>query len=143
MVARLGPFAQRFNREPIPGPQGRTWGPSTIYGNWRRGTGILNNKLYIGKLVWNRQTFIKDPNTGRRQARPNPPEDWVVQEVPELRIIGEALWNEVKARQQHVRLTLTHDNGGIRSDRARRPLLSNLLKCGACDLSPENSSRFG
>jgi site-specific DNA recombinase len=85
-------------------------------------------------LVWNRQTFIKDPNTGRRQARPNPPEDWVVQEVPELRIVEEALWNEVKARQRHVRLALTHDNAGIRSERARRPvhLLSNLLKCGAC-----------
>ena len=127
-------IAQRLNRERIPGPQGRTWGPSTIYGNWRRGTGILNNELYIGKLVWNRQTFIKDPNTGKRQARPNPPEDWVVQKVPELRIIGDGLWNEVKARQQHVRLALTYDNAGIRSERARRPvhLLSNLLKCGAC-----------
>jgi site-specific DNA recombinase len=127
-------IAQRFNRERIPGPQGRTWGPSTIYGNWRRGTGILNNELYIGKLVWNRQTFIKDPNTGRRQARPNRPEEWVVQEVLDLRIIADALWNEVKARQQRVRLALTHDNAGIRSERARQPvhLLSNLLRCGAC-----------
>jgi hypothetical protein len=33
---------------------GKTWGPSTIHGNWRRGTGILNNELYIGRLVWNR-----------------------------------------------------------------------------------------
>jgi len=89
----------------------------------RRGTGILNNELYIGKLVWNRQTFIKDPNTGKRQARPNPPEDWVVQEVPELRIIGDALWNEVKARQQHVRRALTHDNAGIRSERSE-PVVS-------------------
>ena len=58
-------IAQRLNGERIPGPQGRTWGPSTIYGNWRRGTGILNNELYIGRLVWNRQTFIKDPTTGK------------------------------------------------------------------------------
>jgi hypothetical protein len=86
------------------------------------------------ELVWNRQTFIKEPNTGKRQARPNPTEEWVTQDVPELRIIGDALWNEVKARQQHVRLALTHDSAGIRSERARRPayLLSNLLKCGAC-----------
>jgi site-specific DNA recombinase len=127
-------IAQRLNAEQIAGPQGGAWGPSTIYGNWRRGTGILNNELYIGKLVWNRQSFIKDPTTGRRQARPNPIEEWVTQDVPELRLVDDALWNEVKRRQRHVRLELTRDNAGIRSERARRPvyLLSNLLKCGAC-----------
>lgn len=50
------------------------WGPSTISGNWRRSTGILNNKLYIGPMVWNRQSFVNDPQTQKRQARPNPPE---------------------------------------------------------------------
>ena len=29
------------------------------------------------RLVWNRQRFIKDPTTGKRQARLNPPEEWV------------------------------------------------------------------
>jgi len=76
------------------------------------------NELYIGKLVWNGQTIIKDPNTGKRQARPNPPGDRVAQEVPELRIIGDTLWNEVKVRQQHARLALTHDNASIQSERA-------------------------
>jgi site-specific DNA recombinase len=33
---------------------GGAWGPSTIHGNRQRGTGILNNELYIGTLVWNR-----------------------------------------------------------------------------------------
>src|SRR5262245_32919991 len=28
-----------LNKEAVPGPAGSTWGPSTIYGNWRRGTG--------------------------------------------------------------------------------------------------------
>ena len=64
------------------GPAGKTWGPSTIYGNWQRGTGILNNELYVGRLVWNRQQFIKDPNTGRRQARLNPEAKWIIEEVP-------------------------------------------------------------
>ena len=56
-------IAQSLNKEGIAGPAGRSWGPSTIYGNWQRGTGILNNELYIGRLVWNRQQFIKDPDT--------------------------------------------------------------------------------
>ena len=127
-------IALSLNAERIAGPHGETWGPSTIYGNWRRGTGILNNELYIGKLVWNRQRYVKDPATGKRQARPNPPDEWITREVPDLRIVDDRLWNEVKARQRHVRHALMHDNVGVRAERARRPvyLLSNLLKCGVC-----------
>src|SRR5258708_22378230 len=68
------------------------------------------------------------------KARPNPREDWVIQDVCELRIIEDVLWNDVKARQKHIRHELTHDDAGVRSERARRPvyLLSNLIKCGVC-----------
>ncbi len=127
-------IALQLNKEGVAGPHGRPWGPSTIYGDWRRGTGLLNNDLYIGQLIWNRQHFIKDPYTGQRQARPNPRDEWIMQEVPELRIVDDALWNEVKARQKHIRHDLTHDGAGIRSERARRPayLLSSLIKCGVC-----------
>ena len=52
-------IAAQLNREYVPGPSGKVWGQSTINGNRRRGTGILNNELYIGQLVWNRQRFIK------------------------------------------------------------------------------------
>ena len=96
-------IAVELNREGIPGPQGRTWDPSTIYGNWQRGNGILNNELYVGRLVWNRQRFIKDPTTGKRQARMNPQAEWVVQDVPALRIVEQELWDAVKARQGHIR----------------------------------------
>ena len=85
-------IAAGLNRDGITGPRGTAWGASTIYGNWRRGTGLLNNELYVGRLVWNRQRFIKDPETGRRQAGPNPPGEWVVEEVPALRILDDALW---------------------------------------------------
>ena len=127
-------IAVELNREGIPGPQGRTWGPSTIYGNWQRGNGILNNELYVGRLVWNRQRFIKDPTTGKRQARMNPQAEWVVQDVPALRIVEQELWDAVKARQGHIREELTHDDAGVRSERARRPsyLFSSLIKCGCC-----------
>ena len=33
---------------------------------------VNRNELYAGVLVWNRQRFIKDPNTGKRVSRPNP-----------------------------------------------------------------------
>jgi site-specific DNA recombinase len=114
------------------------WSFSTISGNWKRGTGILNNELYKGKLIWNRQRFVKDPDTGKRQARPNPPEAWISEDVPHLRIIDEALWARVKQRQQSLRQLIVDErsptSAAPRSEKARRPryLLSGLLYCGCC-----------
>jgi site-specific DNA recombinase len=102
-------IAIELNREGVPPPRGGegkgagTWSFSTISGNWKRGTGILNNELYVGRLVWNRQRFIKDPTTGKRQARPNPSEAWIIEEVPHLRIVDDALWHRVKLRQGAIR----------------------------------------
>ena len=58
-----------------------------MHGHAGRGTGILNNELYIGRLVWNRQRFLKNPDTGKRVARPNPSSEWITTDVPELRIV--------------------------------------------------------
>src|SRR6202040_3167439 len=93
-------IAKQLNKEAVPGPSGTAWGPSTIHGNPDRGTGILNNELYVGKLVWNRLRYIKDPETGKRVSRLNDPSRLVVQDVPELRIIPQDLWDAVKQRQQ-------------------------------------------
>lgn len=89
-------IAHALNARHIPGPSGSRkglggWGPSTINGNWRRGTGILNNELYIGKLVWNRLAYIKNPDTGNRVSRLNDPSEWIVKDVPELRIVDQEL----------------------------------------------------
>ena len=127
-------IAHALNHEHVAAPGGKDWGPSTIYGNWRRGTGLINNELYIGRLVWNRQHFIKDPKTGKRQARMNPKSEWVVEAVPHLRIINDEMWQRVKQRQEKTRSRIIKGPGNIRSEKARRPryLLSGLIKCGAC-----------
>lgn len=75
------------------------WRQNTISGNAVRGTGILNNELYNGKLVWNRLTYSKNPETERRVSRLNPLSNWQVVEVPQLRIVDEDLWQAVKERQ--------------------------------------------
>ena len=127
-------IAQKLNREHIAGPRGRPWGPSTIYGNWRRGTGVLNNELYIGQMLWNRQRFIKDPATGKRIARLNRPDQWIRYDMPELRIVAQDVWQRVKERQRDIRTAVCAESNGMRSERARRPayLLTGLLRCGAC-----------
>lgn len=125
-------IAKRLNAECIPGPGGNVWNPSTIHGNYSRGTGILNNELYVGRIVWNRLRYLKDPDTGKRVSRLNPESEWITTEVPQLRIIDDELWNQVKTRQQAVR-TLT-DGKQSQFKRARRPkfLFSGLAKCAEC-----------
>ena len=95
-------IAMTLNREGISGPQGKEWGPSTIHGNPKRGTGILNNELYIGRLVWNRLRYMKDPDTGKRVSRPNPESERVVQEVQDLWKVDQMLWNTVKKSQKSL-----------------------------------------
>ena len=129
-------IAFALNKEGIPAPSGGDWGFSTINGNPKRGNGILNNEMYIGKIVWNRQRFVKDPNTGKRQARPNPEEEWVIQVAPELRILDDDLWNAVKARQEKNKIA-RKENGEAdlsRINTRRRPkyLFSGLTKCSCC-----------
>jgi site-specific DNA recombinase len=140
-------IAKQLNSEGVTGPFGGTWGPSTIYGNWRRGTGILNNVLYRGQLVWNRQRFIKDPTSGRRLGRQNPTGEWVVQELPDLRIVDDELWTRAKERQEHVRTEIRRLPGVNRPERARRPasLFSSLIVCGECGggFSKRSEHHFG
>ena len=147
-------IAAALNTEGTPGPDSGkgdgTWGPSTISGNWKRGTGILNNELYIGRLIWDRQTFLTDPQTQKRQARMNPPDQWIIKDIPELRIIDDVLWESVKARQGAIRTDMKpagHGSGRIRLEAARRPtyLLSGLVRCGCCGASYTliNKTRYG
>lgn len=122
-----------LNKEGISGPSGGSWGCTTVNGNPKRGTGILNNEMYIGKLVWNRQRFIKDPDSGKRQARPNPESEWITQSVPELRIVDDELWAQAKARQASTSVdTAPNSTGEFRSLRRPKYMLSGLMRCGCC-----------
>lgn len=92
--------------------------------------------MYIGRLVWNRQRFVKDPDTGKRVSRPNPESEWIVKDVPELRIVDDELWQSVKARQRAVKTARAADGREVENhfrDR-RRPkyLFSGLTRCGCC-----------
>lgn len=133
-------IAAALNRETVQGPGGHSWGATTIRGHRARGTGILNNALYRGELVWNRQRFIKDPVTGKRQIRLNPETEWVRQHVPHLRIIDEGLWLAVKDRQQEAERRHGGVRDGVWKSREAQALglrpasskLYRLLTCGQC-----------
>ncbi|MBS0967162.1 recombinase family protein [Acetobacter okinawensis] len=128
-------IALTLNAEGMAGPLGGAWGPSTINGNRERGTGILNNEMYIGRLIWNRLRYLKDPETGKRVSRLNPQCDWIVQEVPDLRIVEAELWDAVKARQATTTWSQrTRGNGVHPLNRLQRPryLFTAMIRCGCC-----------
>ena len=133
-------IVRRLNGDGIPGPKGKLWTDTVLRGHAKRGTGLLNNELYIGRLVWNRQRFMKNPDTGKRVARINPPEEWIIAEVPELRILDDDLWKAAKARQGEISEKYATVIGAAQTARANRlngahrprHLLSGLLECGVC-----------
>lgn len=118
-------IAKQLNAEDIPSPRGGQWQASTINGNVKRGNGILPNQLYIGNIVYNRQSFIKDPSTGKRIARANPQNEWVIQHVPALVIIEPELRSIVSARKSANTNRPEHY-------RRSRYLISGILQCEEC-----------
>ena len=127
-------IAKSLNAENIPGPTSKGWAPSTIHGHRQRCTGILNNELYIGKMVWNRMKFSKDPQTGKHISKLNPQSAWITKEVPELRIIDQDLWNRVKDHQIATELPERGRKISNVLNTRHRPqhLFSGLMKCGVC-----------
>src|SRR3546814_3467461 len=86
----------------FPGPKGSAWLDTSIRGDVRGGTGIINNKLYVGVRVWNHKQVVKDPSSGKDVARLNPESEWIRNEVPDLRIVNDALWEAVKRQQDDI-----------------------------------------
>ncbi|WP_407152665.1 recombinase family protein [Bradyrhizobium sp. ORS 86] len=119
-------IAHDLNKERISPPRGRAWNASTINGNLGRGSGILQNELYVGRLVWNKVRMVKDPDSGKRLSRPNPKSEWQVAEVPHLAIISPELFKAAQQRKE--------ERGRAHPSYQRRPrrMLSGLLRCGSC-----------
>lgn len=65
-----------------------------------RAHGILQNRLYIGEIVWNRQRFFKDTSTGKRVSRPNPEPEWHKSEAPRLAIVDRTVFGLSLARKE-------------------------------------------
>jgi hypothetical protein len=128
-------IAHALNAEGVPGPGGRPWGDTTIRGHALRQTGLLRNQIYIARLVWNKQHYVKDPSSGKRLARLNPASAWIVKDVPDLRIIEQDLWDRVQARLSGIRAapgTQKAIEKKFWMKRRPRHLLSGMVYCGGC-----------
>jgi site-specific DNA recombinase len=143
-----------LNANRVPAPRGSAWSASTLNGNRARGTGVLNNEMYLGRLIWNRLTYAKDPETGKRRSRPNADDAVIAIEAPELAIVPRELWDAVKARQAGLdERTAAKKKKGPSADAPspfwskKRPryLFSGLMRCRVCGggFSKISEAHFG
>jgi len=142
-------IAATLNEERVPSPGSRwnritrgraAWVQSAIAGDAQRGIGILNNELYIGRIVWNRFTWVRSASdSSRRRPVLNARSEWIVHTDERLRIVPQELWDRVKARQrarsEDLGKRVRHSLNAVSAKRAgRKPkyLFSGLLNCGTC-----------
>ena len=132
-------IANKLNLLEVPSPRSTTWCASTIYGDMSDGLGLLNNELYIGRYVWNRSMWLKDPDSGKRRRRKREEGEYAVTLLPELQIISSDLWQKVKERQMAIRLRTTAMREAMQNTKTRsrtgKYLFSGLLECGCCGAS--------
>ncbi len=119
-------IALALNKMDIPPPRGANWAASTINGNKKRHHGIILNELYAGRVIWNRVKMIKDPDTGRRISRSNPPEEWKRAGAPHLAIVDATIFAAAQQRKEERTFEAPQ------KQRKAKFLLSGLLKCGCC-----------
>jgi site-specific DNA recombinase len=122
-------IAYGLNRDRVPPMRGRAWNASTINGSAKRASGILTNDVYRGEIVWNKVGKMKNPATGKRVPKINPPDAWRRVPAPHLRIVDDALFEKVGT------MKTGRQNGPTVQRRGPQRLLSGLLKCSECGSS--------
>lgn len=125
-------IADGLNRDGVAPARARTWAMSAIYGDVKRGIGILANPIYAGRQVWNRSQWIKHPETGRRVRKNRPPSEWITTEHPELAIITSAEWDAAQTRIRQAQPQRADATKGSGPGRPPRHLLSGILRCADC-----------
>lgn len=127
----LREIVHNLNSRGEPSPRGGTWAISALASAHARGLGMLSNEAYIGRVVWNRRQWLKDPDSGKRRYVERPASEWQVREAPELRIIDDTTWRAVRARIENRQHAASPD--GRRRGRPPRTLFGGLLRCPTCD----------
>jgi len=137
-------IAGELNRLKVPSPGAawqRTtrrrdgkWVVSAIHGVASKGTGILNNEKYIGRMTWGRLKWQRGAADSSRRIPARATTELVVHIDERLRIVPQELWERVKRRQLAVARTYAASQGSHRP-KAHRPaahLLSGEIKCPEC-----------
>jgi site-specific DNA recombinase len=114
----LGQIAKEWNRLKLDGSEG--WTTCSV----RR---VITNPIYIGQDIYNRTRNERDPETGKRMTFENPKDQWIVQEVPHLRLFSDELWEKIQSRLHEAQKGPY--NRSNRNADSPTTLLSGILEC--------------
>ncbi len=117
-------LAHDLNRRGIPSPHSRhagagTWSPSVLHA-------MLHNGRYLGRIEWGKKRKGYKGGTKTREERPE--SERLTVERPELRIVSDELWQAVRARGDHARVS----EGRPRERYPAKYLLVGLVRCAGC-----------
>ena len=95
-------IAKQLNGEHAPAPRPKAgrlagWAPSSV-------KEVLDRRLYLGEVVWNRTQKCNTWGQQHQQARPET--EWIRTEAPHLRIITERDWQAAHGRLAGMRARL-------------------------------------
>ena len=129
-------IARRLNEDGISSPRGILWTAITISGHYGRDNGILQNPIYKGEMIWNRNNFDRHPVTGIRHVRQNNPSEWVVHSSPDLQIIPDDDWEKVQQIIEQQR----QKSGRSHRKRQHYPDIGIKVICARCKNSMNKHS---
>jgi site-specific DNA recombinase len=125
-------IAKQLNAEGAPAPRpkrGRVsgWAPTSV-------KEILDRRLYLGEIIWNRTK--KTDAWGQKRQRSRPETDWICRPAPELRIVSDEQWRIAHQRLTGIRAHLVAASGGRIGARRRdvdsHYLLPGFARCAVC-----------
>jgi site-specific DNA recombinase len=127
----LARIAKTLNEDWIPPPHGGNlgWCPTAL-------RDILQRELYRGVVLWNRTQAVH--RGGTRKQRKRPESEWLRIDAPELRIVSQVLWEQVKERRTRNQHAYLRGEGGrllsrpTGQDCCSSYLLSSIAKCVTC-----------
>lgn len=102
------------------GTSGREWTESAVLE-------VLRNPRYNGVQVYKQTEVTRDPDTERTKISLRPREEWIVADVPHLRIVDADTWDRVQAMAAARRKV-----DAIKPGHPHEYLLSRKVKCQVC-----------
>lgn len=112
-------IARDLNERGAPSPRGRKWIVAAMHA-------LVHNERYLGRLVWKRTVWRKDPDSGKRICVERPEAEWIVHTDESLRLVSDETWARVRMRDA--------PRESPTATRRKYPL-SGLLICGECGRS--------
>lgn len=122
-------IAKGLNAKGIPSPTGRGWAISGV-------REIVFRELYRGRQVYGKTRWERRKGTKKKIQTPE--SEWLIAEVPSLRIVDEPLWAAAHRRLDETRAVYARLTDGRLIGRPeghvdeRAYLLTGLLACGHC-----------